>query len=261
MSAAPFSPASLRALFENVAQNRLSPDAALAQLRDLPFQDLGFAKVDHHRALRQGFPEVVFGEGKTPAQIAAIVAELKEHGAPILVTRVSPEAAQLVQEIAPEVQHHEQARLLVLKGETPDLGGPVGVLCAGTSDLPVGEEAALCLEAMGASVTRITDVGVAGLHRLLAHLPQIRNCRALIVVAGMEGALPSVVGGLVDVPVVAVPTSVGYGAAFGGVAALLGMLNTCASGVAVVNIDNGFGAAAFVASILRGQARQETPSP
>jgi pyridinium-3,5-biscarboxylic acid mononucleotide synthase len=250
-------PDSLRTLLSRVQTGHLSVDDALENLRDLPFEDLGFAKVDHHRALRQGFPEVVFGAGKTPEQIAAITQKLAERGGSVLVTRASQSAFDAVEAVLPRARYESIAKLIVVDGQRVPLPGTVGVLAAGTSDLPVAEEAALCLEVMGARVQRITDVGVAGLHRLLAHLDQIYACRALIVVAGMEGALPSVVGGLVSVPVVAVPTSVGYGAAFGGLAALLGMLNTCASGVAVVNIDNGFGAAAFVASILRS----DTASP
>lgn len=221
------------------------------------FEDLGFACIDHHRATRQGFPEVIYCAGKTPAQVAQIAARIQERGNTLLATRASGETYSAVHELVPTAQYHEAARLIFADGEQPlALPGTVGVLCAGTSDLPVGEEAAISLEVMGANVERIYDVGVAGLHRLLANLDKIRNCNVVIVCAGMEGALPSVVGGLVEMPVIAVPTSVGYGASFGGVAALLGMLNTCASGIAVVNIDNGFGAAAFAASILR----QKVPS-
>ena len=245
------SPEALRLLLEEVASGALPVAAAIENLRDLPFQDLGFATLDTHRALRQGFPEVVFGQGKTPDQIAAIVAQLCADGQIVLVTRASLQAYEATVKAVPAARYETLARLIIVDGARPTLSGRAGVLCAGTSDLPVADEAALCLQAMGAQVTRISDVGVAGLHRLLAHLDTIRGCDALIVVAGMEGALPSVVAGLVSVPVVAVPTSVGYGAAFGGVAALLGMLNSCANGVAVVNIDNGFGAAAFVASMLR----------
>lgn len=244
---------SLRTLLENVQNGEQSIDSALENLRDLPYEDLDFAKVDHHRALRQGFPEVVFGAGKTPEQIAAISQKLHASGDVVLVTRASREAYEAVREVVPHAFYDELARLIRIDGTKPTLKGKVGVLCAGTSDLPVANEAALCLEAMGAQVQQISDVGVAGLHRLLENLPRLRECQALIVVAGMEGALPSVVAGLVSVPVVAVPTSVGYGAAFGGLAALLGMLNSCSNGIAVVNIDNGFGAAAFVASILRTQ--------
>jgi NCAIR mutase (PurE)-related protein len=246
-------PQRLRTLLENVQTGEQSIESALENLRDLPYEDLDFAKVDHHRALRQGFPEVVFGAGKTPEQIAAIAGKLHQSGDIVLITRASREAFEAVQGEIPAAHYDEMARLIQIDGTKPTLMGTVGVLCAGTSDLPVAREAALCLEAMGAQVEQISDVGVAGLHRLLETLPRLRECRALIVVAGMEGALPSVVAGLVSVPVVAVPTSVGYGAAFGGLAALLGMLNSCSNGIAVVNIDNGFGAAAFVASILRTQ--------
>ncbi|HEX8464278.1 MAG TPA: nickel pincer cofactor biosynthesis protein LarB [Abditibacterium sp.] len=251
-------PERLRALLELVQSGEKSVDSALQSLRDLPFEDLGFATIDHHRALRQGFPEVVFGAGKTPPQIAAIAATLHARGNTVLVTRASLEAFQATQIEVPAARYDESARLITIDGDRPKLHGKAAVLCAGTSDLPVADEAALCLEAMGADVLRFSDIGVAGLHRLLSKLPQIRECNALIVVAGMEGALPSVVAGLVSVPVVAVPTSVGYGASFGGLAALLGMLNSCANGISVVNIDNGFGAAAFVASILRQIATDVT---
>lgn len=241
----------LRLLLEDVRAGATSPDAALSALRDLPFEDLGFAKVDHHRAIRQGFPEVIYSPGKTPSQVAQIAQRLHAGGATVLASRADPSTFDAVRELLPTAEYRDVARLVVVRGETsPQLPGTVGVLCAGTSDLPVAEEAAATLEAMGANVVRITDVGVAGIHRLLSQLPDIRRCDVLIVAAGMEGALPSAVGGLVAVPVIAVPTSVGYGASFGGLAALLGMLNSCANGVAVVNIDNGFGAAAFAATIL-----------
>lgn len=226
--------------------------AILAAINAAPFEDLGFARVDHHRATRQGFPEVIFCEGKTPAQVAEIAARLHQAGSTLLGTRANKTIFAAVQARVPAAQWDETARLIFAPGEMATaLPGVAGVLCAGTSDLPIAQEAALSLEVMGATVHRWCDVGVAGLHRLLPELETIRACDVLIVCAGMEGALPSVVGGLVDAPVVAVPTSVGYGASFGGVAALLGMLNTCASGVAVMNIDNGFGAAAFAAAILR----------
>jgi len=246
----------LRALLERVRDGETTTGAALEALRDLPFEDLGFAKIDHHRALRQGFPEVIWGEGKTPEQIAHIAARIVANGSTLLATRATREAFQAVQKEVPEAQYHDVARVIWARGENaPRLHGTVGVLCAGTTDIPVAEEAAICGEAMGANVTRIFDVGVAGLHRLLEFRGEMQKCDVLIVAAGMEGALPSVVGGLVDVPVIAVPTSVGYGAAFGGLAALLGMLNSCAKGLAVVNIDNGFGAAAFAATILRTQRK------
>lgn len=226
--------------------------AIMAALATPPFEDLGFARVDHQRAARQGFPEVIFCAGKTAAQVAEIAARIHQAGSTLLATRADATIFDAVKSRVRAAQWNETARLIFAHGEdAPSLPGVAGVLCAGTSDLPVAEEAALSLEIMGAKVHRICDVGVAGLHRLLAEVDTIRACDVLIVCAGMEGALPSVVGGLVDAPVIAVPTSVGYGASFGGVAALLGMLNTCASGVAVMNIDNGFGAAAFAASILR----------
>ncbi len=224
----------------------------MAALAAPPFEDLGFARVDHQRTARQGFPEVIFCAGKTAAQVAEISARIHQAGSTLLATRADETIFQAVKKRVPTAQWNETARLIFECGEDNlSLSGIAGVLCAGTSDLPVAEEAALSLEIMGAKVHRICDVGVAGLHRLLAEVETIRTCDVLIVCAGMEGALPSVVGGLVDAPVIAVPTSVGYGASFGGLAALLGMLNTCASGVAVMNIDNGFGAAAFAASILR----------
>ena len=248
------SPEVLRQLLESVQSGQVPVAQALTRLRDLPFENLDFATLDHHRQLRQGFPEVVYGAGKTPAQIASIARHLSERGDIVLVTRAAPEAYEATQRELPHARYEALARLIIVDGHKPKLNGRAGVICAGTSDLPVAQEAAFCLEAMGAEVVAINDIGVAGLHRLLSRLETLRECDALIVVAGMEGALPSVVGGLVSVPVVAVPTSVGYGAAFGGVAALLGMLNSCANGIAVVNIDNGFGAAAFVASILRGRS-------
>ena len=242
----------LRVLLNGVKKGEVETDAALSALRDWPFQEMGFAKIDHQRALRQGFPEVILSSSKTPAQVGEIAAALHAHGSPVLATRAEASHFAAVLEKLPQATYDETARLIYIEGKfKPKLDGLVGVLCAGTSDLPVAEEAARTLEVMGAKVERISDVGVAGLHRLLASTETIRACDVLIVCAGMEGALPSVVGGLVEIPVIAVPTSVGYGASFNGLAALLGMLNTCASGVAVVNIDNGFGAAAFAASILR----------
>jgi len=245
----------VRLLLENVRDGKVEPDAAMESLRDLPFEELGFAKVDHHRGLRQGFPEVIFSSGKTPEQVAAIAASLHARGSTVLATRAEPHVFEAVRVAVQSAQYMAVGRIIFAPGEQPPkLNGKVGVLCAGTSDMPVAEEAACTLEAMGVGVERVYDVGVAGLHRLLGHYELMRSCDVLIAVAGMEGAMPSVVGGLVDIPVIAVPTSVGYGAAFGGLAALLGMLNTCASGVAVVNIDNGFGAAAFAASILRNKS-------
>ena len=235
-----------------VATGSVEPEAALDRLRTLPFADLGFAKVDHHRALRQGVPETVFGAGKTPEHIVAIVKELREREANVLVTRCSAEAVAAVQAAFPDVVHNEAARTLsYISSPPPALDGTVAIVCAGTSDLPVAEEAAVTCEMLGCTVDRVADVGVAGIHRLFDRLDMLRRANALVVCAGMEGALPSVVAGLVDKPVIAVPTSIGYGASFGGVTALLGMLNSCASGLAVVNIDNGYGAGHLAALINR----------
>ena len=244
----------LRALLDHVRSGAATPEAAheriLQYLRQAPFEDLGFARVDHHRRSRQGFPEVIFGLGKTPDQIAAIAERIVAAGHNLLVTRTDSTAYQAVTARIPNAQFHQLARVITHAAEEPDKGkGTLLIAAAGTADLPVAEEAAVCAEAMGNTVDRLFDVGVAGLHRLLAEHARLCAARVVIVVAGMEGALPSVVGGLVDVPVIAVPTSVGYGASFGGLAALLGMLNSCASGVSVVNIDNGFGAAAIASSI------------
>ncbi|MEW5984900.1 MAG: nickel pincer cofactor biosynthesis protein LarB [Acidobacteriota bacterium] len=219
-------------------------------LRGLPFEDLGFARVDHHRALRQGFPEVVFGQGKTPSQIAGIAGRIASRGQSLLVTRTDEVAFEAVRRMVPESRFHETARIIERRADdVPPGRGTILVAAAGTSDLPVAEEAAVSAEVMGNTVDRLFDVGVAGLHRLLSARGRLEAARVIIVAAGMEGALPSVVGGLVAVPIVAVPTSVGYGASFGGIAALLAMLNACAPGIAVVNIDNGFGAAALASAI------------
>ncbi len=223
---------------------------AARRLKDLPFEDIGYARVDHHRATRQGFPEVVFGEGKTRAQIVGIVERLAIRSPNILVTHTDEGTFGEVRNVVTAAEWHERARLIRILRDPIEIGiGNVAVVTAGTSDIPVAEEAALTAEAMGNRVDRIWDVGVSGIHRILAERALLQNARVIVVVAGMEGALPSVVGGLVAVPIVAVPTSVGYGASFGGVAALLGMLNSCASNVSVVNIDNGFGAG-FVASLI-----------
>ena len=233
------------ALDADVAHERL-----LEAFRSRPFEDLGFARVDHHRAVRPGFPEVVLGLGKTPAQIAAIAEEIVRRGSTLLVTRATAEAFEAVRQVVPNATYYADAAIIALRQEDVTPGrGRIVVAAAGTSDLPVAEEAARTAEFMGNEVCRLYDVGVAGLHRLLGERERLASARAIIVVAGMEGALPSVVAGLVHVPVIAVPTSIGYGASFGGIAALLGMLNSCASGVSVVNIDNGFGAAT-VASMI-----------
>lgn len=221
----------------------------LAALREQPFQDLGFAKVDHQRGIRQGFPEVVLGLGKTPKQIAAIAQTIFERGSPLLVTRADEAAANAVRTAVPEALYHELARCITVKRDVPAGKGTIALVSAGTSDLPVAEEAAVTAELLGNTVDRVYDVGVAGIHRVLAHRSQLGSARVVIVVAGMEGALPSVVAGMVGVPVIGVPTSIGYGASFGGVAALLGMLNSCANGVSVVNIDNGYGAGCIASMI------------
>jgi NCAIR mutase (PurE)-related protein len=244
----------LRALLDDIGAGRVSPDAAhqriLQFLRQSPFEDLGFARVDHHRSLRQGFPEVVFGPGKTPEQIAAISDRIVAAGHNLLVTRTTDEAFQAVTARVPGASFHAVARTITLRvHDSPPGRGTILVAAAGTADLPVAEEAAVSADIMGNTVDRLYDVGVAGLHRLLAEHARLISARVLIVAAGMEGALPSVIGGLVDVPVIAVPTSVGYGTSFGGLTPLLAMLNSCATGVAVVNIDNGFGAAAMASAI------------
>jgi NCAIR mutase (PurE)-related protein len=242
----------LEALLAEVASGRLAPHEALERLRHLPFEDLPFARIDHHRALRQGFPEVVFCEGKTTDQVVAICERLEAATGSFLGTRASEAMAARLQARFPDMVWHPLARIVHLAGKrTTRSPGTILVISAGTSDLPVAEEAALVADAFGHSVERLVDVGVAGLHRLFAATEQIQRARVVIVVAGMEGALPSVVGGMVGVPVIAVPTSVGYGASFGGLAALLGMLNSCAAGVTVVNIDNGFGAAAAASRICQ----------
>lgn len=241
----------LRELLASVADGRTDVDAAVGELRDLPYVDIGFAKVDHHRALRDWIPEVVLGQGKTPAQVAGISKAVLERADRLLVTRITPEAAAAVLAAIPDARHHEAARCLTVERTSTPKHDGVLVLCAGTADLPVAEEAAITAEMMGNDVGRMFDVGVAGIHRLLDQVPALRHARAIVVVAGMEGALPSVVSGLVSAPVIAVPTSIGYGASFGGLAPLLAMLNSCAAGVAVVNIDNGFGAGYMAAAINR----------
>lgn len=245
-------PRSVKDLLEGVRDGRVSPDEAAARLATLPYEDLGFAKVDHHRALRRGFPEAVFGAGKTPEQVAAIVERIATRGQRVLVTRTNPEAYERVLAVRPDAVFHASARCVTVDaGPAPALPGQIAIVAAGTSDMPVADEAAVVAEFHGAAVERIYDVGVAGLHRLLDRAETIRKADVVVVAAGMEGALPSVIAGLVDSPVIAVPTSVGYGASFHGLAALLAMLNSCASGVGVVNIDNGFGAAHLACLILR----------
>jgi NCAIR mutase (PurE)-related protein len=240
-------------LLRAVVRGDVPIEEALERLRTLPFEDLGFARLDHHRALRNGFGEVVFGAGKSVEELVVIARRLADASGRVLVTRVAPDAAATLVREVPGMIHHARARLAVRDdvGPTPIDAGALLVVSAGTADLPVAEEAALSAEFLGARVERLVDVGVAGLHRLLVEEARLSSAAAVIAVAGMEGALPSVVGGLVSAPVIAVPTSVGYGASFGGVAALLAMLNSCAAGVVVVNVDNGFGAAAGAVRILR----------
>jgi NCAIR mutase (PurE)-related protein len=241
----------LTRLLEGIRQGRVTVKRALERLRNLPFEDLGFAKVDHHRALRQGFPEVIMGEGKEANVIAAIARSLRRQQVNVLITRLSPEKMAKLRRQVKGLRYHPGARAATWLGKPIRVigRGLILIVCAGTSDIPVAEEAALSAEMMGNRVERLFDVGVAGIHRLLENRDRLFAASVLVVVAGMEGALPSVVAGLVDKPVIAVPTSVGYGASFQGLAALLGMLNSCAAGVTVVNIDNGFGAG-FAASLI-----------
>jgi hypothetical protein len=248
-------PQRLREILEQVAEGVHTPEAALEKIRHLPFEDLGFAKVDHHRSLRSGFPEVIFGQGKTIEQIVRIARRMREEGQNVLVTRLDSETAAKVVAELPDFTYSPDSRIAYFRQTRVERKGRgvILVAAAGTADLPVAEEAALTAELMDNRVERIYDVGVAGIHRLFAHHEKLRQASVLIVVAGMEGALPSVVGGLVDKPVIAVPTSVGYGASFGGLAALLAMLNSCAAGVTVVNIDNGFGAGVAASMINRAE--------
>jgi pyridinium-3,5-biscarboxylic acid mononucleotide synthase len=240
----------LRTLLEQVRAGATPVDAALENLRHMPFEDLGFAKVDHHRAMRHGMPEVIFGKGKTPEQVEKIAEALLRNSRNLLLTRATPEMAAKVQQLAEETEYFPLAGVVrVWRDKTVKGKGKIVVMCAGTSDLPVMDEARLTAEIMGNEVETIVDVGVAGIHRLLAQHEKLLKARVAIVCAGMEGALPSAVGGMVSCPVIAVPTSIGYGASFNGLAALLGMLNSCASNVTVVNIDNGFGAG-YVASLI-----------
>jgi len=245
------SPARIREILQQVAAGTLGPEQGFEALRDLPFHDLGFAKLDHHRELRCGMPEVVFAPGKDPEQLASIVASLDAAGHSILVTRLEPERAALVCGRVPALRYDALARIASARPLPQGGRGRILVAAAGTADLPVAEEAALTAEFLGNRVTRAYDVGVAGIHRLFSHYEELRDASVLIVVAGMEGALPSVIGGMVERPLIAVPTAVGYGASFGGLAALLAMLNSCAAGVVVVNIDNGFGAAVAAHRINR----------
>ncbi len=242
--------ADIELILAQFREGNLNEADAAERIKNLSFEDIGYARVDHGRSSRQGFPEVIFGMGKTPEQIAGIFEKLIERSPNVLVTRTTPEVYGVLRNIHIDAEWHESACIVRIFRDRTELGiGEITICTAGTSDIPVAEEAALTAEAMGNRVQRIWDAGVAGVHRILAERERLQSSRVVIVVAGMEGALPSVVGGLVSVPVIAVPTSIGYGASFGGVAALLGMLNSCASNVTVVNIDNGFGAA-FSASLI-----------
>jgi NCAIR mutase (PurE)-related protein len=236
---------------KKVKSGKITLDKALAELKSLPFEDLGFTKIDHHRSLRKGFPEVIWGEGKTSGQILSIIKQLKRKGQNILITRLEEKKAKAIQKVFPKSQYYPVSKVLThLTHSVKSEGkGTILVITAGTTDIPVAEEALVTSRFMGNRVEAIYDVGVAGIHRLLSERERLEGAHVLIVVAGMEGALPSVVGGLVDRPVIAVPTSIGYGTSFGGITALLAMLNSCASGVAVVNIDNGFGAG-YMASLI-----------
>jgi pyridinium-3,5-biscarboxylic acid mononucleotide synthase len=249
----------LRELLAAVANGRTDIDAALRQLQTAPFNDLGFARVDHHRALRDGLPEVVLAMGKTPEQVARIAKDIVDRSGLLLVTRAEAGHLAALREAIPDVEEDASARVAWYEPAPKGRTGNVAIVTAGTSDIPVAEEAAITATLMGAAVNRYYDVGVAGIHRIAGDIDALRAANALVVVAGMEGALPSFVGGLVENPIVAVPTSVGYGASFGGIAALLGMLNSCATGVSVVNIDNGFGAGYLAATINRLACRAGSP--
>jgi NCAIR mutase (PurE)-related protein len=242
--------AKIKELLEQVRAGAVDVDGAMDRLKHMPFEDLGFAKVDHHRALRQGMPEVIFGLGKSPEHVREIALRLRERSENLLITRTPKESAEAVLEAIPEIEYFPQSGAMRLwRDRTPRGRGKIAVVCAGTSDIPVAEEARVTAEVMGNEVDAIYDVGVAGIHRLMNNRERLSQAKVIVVCAGMEGALPSAVGGLVSVPVIAVPTSIGYGASFNGLAALLGMLNSCASNVTVVNIDNGFGGG-YVASLI-----------
>lgn len=247
-------------MLNEVAEGKTSPSDAAEILKDLPFEDLGFANIDHHRKLRTGYPEAIFCQGKKPEQIAQIMQGLADKNANVIGTRATVADFEAVKAVLPDAEYFEDARIIaLLRDKLPHTDGVIAVVTAGTADIPIAEEAAVTAEALGNKVDRIYDVGVAGIHRLFAKLDRIRKARVVIVVAGMEGALASVVGGLVESPVIAVPTSIGYGANLGGMSALLSMLNSCANGVGIVNIDNGFGAAYLASNINRiGEIKNET---
>jgi NCAIR mutase (PurE)-related protein len=257
-------PDKLRSLLQSIADGTVSPDSALDQLKNLDYEAVGdFAKIDHHRELRTGFPEVIWGQDKTPAQIIQIIQVMQQRNPVVMATRISQDVYNLLQLKIPNLQYFKLARIcaLVPPNNQPKYPGTISIISAGTADLPIAEEAAVTAELCGFHVQRLWDVGVAGIHRLLNNRHLIESASVLIVVAGMEGALPSVVAGLADCPVIAVPTSIGYGASFGGLSALLTMLNSCATGIGVVNIDNGFGAAILAGQILRTAAKLRLASP
>ncbi len=248
----------IKSILDAFAAGSLASDTAIEKLKNLAYEDVGYAKIDHGRAARQGFPEVIFGVGKTPEQIVGIFEKLIERAPNVLITRTTADVFGEIRNVLSEAEWHESAKLIRVIRDRTDLGvGEVAVVTAGTSDIPVAEEAALTAEAMGNRVTRIWDAGVAGIHRIISQREILQGARVVIVAAGMEGALPSVVGGLVSVPVIGIPTSIGYGASFGGIAALLGMLNSCSSNVTVVNIDNGFGAG-FTASLINRKRKTDS---
>lgn len=257
-------PEALKSLLEAVAAGQINPDMALDKLKNFGFEPVGdFAKIDHHRTLRTGFPEVIWGQGKTPEQIVQIMEAMRRRNPLVMATRIESDVFSQLQEKVPDIKYYPTARICAIAPETSDsnYAGTICVISAGTSDLPVADEAAVTAELCGFQVQRLWDVGVAGIHRLLSHQQVITQANVVIVVAGMEGALPSVVAGLVDCPVIAVPTSIGYGASFGGLAPLLTMLNSCATGIGVVNIDNGFGAAILAGQILRTAHKLKSASP
>lgn len=250
-------PADLRGLLDQVGQGTLSPSDAVKRLRDLPFENLGHTRVDHHRSLRNGFPEVIYGEGKTADQVVEIARSLCGKNQTVIVTRTAKGQPDALREAFSDAVHHSEARMVVIENSKPSVKiGCIAVLCGGTSDIPVAEEAAVSAETLGSRVERVFDVGIAGLPRLLAELDSIRQANVIVAVAGMEGALPSVVAGLIEAPVIAVPTSVGYGTSMGGLTALFAMLNSCADGLSVVNIDNGFGAG-FQAHLINRMAAKK----
>ncbi|MEE8637819.1 MAG: nickel pincer cofactor biosynthesis protein LarB [Candidatus Margulisiibacteriota bacterium] len=245
----------IRNLLKQLKNKEISVEEAYAQLKNLPYEDLGFAKIDHHRSLRKGFPEVIYCQGKTPEQISKIALRISQNKHDVLATRADRKAYQAIKKVLKKAKYHETAKIVAVQKEPIVSGSLISIITAGTADLPVAEEATVTAEFLGNKVEKFYDVGVAGIHRLLKNIKKIQAAKVMIVVAGMEGALPSVIGGLVDKPVIAVPTSVGYGSSFEGLAALLTMLNSCAPGVAVVNIDNGFGAAVMAHTILRSSEK------